>query len=69
MAKKAKVKKRKRRASSYMMVIRVRVPGHRVPGMRVHGVVGQDDRGWLYHLQVLNAYYDTEGQPNAMPGC
>lgn len=68
--KKAPVKKRVLRAKSYMMVIRVAVPAKDVKDMRIWSVWGLKDgtRAPAYQLQILNAYYDRPGQPNAMPG-
>lgn len=72
MPKKAKVVRkkrikvaRKRRPKSCMMVIRARVPLG--DDIRVHQVLGLSANGTLYNLEVLNAYLDYEGQPNAMP--
>lgn len=67
MAKKI-AKKRARKPKSYMMVIRVSVPAKLVPGLKVRNVAGiYGDR--FCTLEILNAYYDKAGQPNAMPDC
>lgn len=60
--------KKRKRAKSYMMVIRVRVPAELVPRLAVSNVFGvvPGDR-WSYSLEILNAYYNKVGQPNAMP--
>lgn len=65
MAKKAK--KRTRIAKSYMMVIRVSVPAKDVPSLKIMDVYGLDKNGNLRDLDILSAYYDKGGQPNAMP--
>lgn len=49
------------------MVIRVRVPLVDIPNMKIWSVRGIDRREWLTELEVLNAYYDVKGQPDAMP--
>lgn len=59
--------KKKRRPRSYMMVIRVNVPANLVPRLKVRNVVGMYDRDRFCTLEILNAYYDKIGQPNAMP--
>lgn len=61
--------KKKRRPKAYMMVIRVSVPERDVKeGMRIWTVWGlKNDRAPAHELQILNAYYDMAGQPNAMP--
>lgn len=68
MAKKI-AKKRVRKPKSYMMVIRVSVPAKDVPTLKIWGVYGVDKSNTRRDLEVLNAYYDKTGQPNAMPGC
>lgn len=61
-------KKRARRPKSYMMVIRVNVPASDVKDMRIWSVWGlKNGRAPAHELQILNAYYDKVGQPNAMP--
>jgi hypothetical protein len=67
MAKKSK--KRPKKAKSYMMVVRVSVPAKDVPHLKIHDVFGIDKNGNLRDLEILNAYYDKTGQPNAMPDC
>ena len=64
----AKKIRRKRRAKPCrMMVIRVSVPGNLVPDMKLWRVVGIDTtRARLYTLEMLSAYYDMRGQPNAL---
>lgn len=64
MAKKAKRKKRAK--PSRMMVIRVSVPGHLAPDLKVHRVTGLGARERLYVLEILSAYYDMRDQPNAL---
>jgi len=68
MAKKAVKKKAKKRVRQNwcQMVIRVRVPIKEAKAMRVWQVLGvRDDRGPPWSLEVLSAYYDLPGQPNA----
>lgn len=61
--KKAKRKIKKRPA---MMVIRVAVPARHVPTMKVLRVLGTTPGRLIAHdLEVLSAYYDAPGQPNA----
>jgi hypothetical protein len=60
-------KKRAKRPTSYMMVIRVSVPAKLVPDLKVRNVVGIYGRDRFCTLEILNAYYDKAGQPNAMP--
>jgi hypothetical protein len=62
-----KAKKRVTRPKSYMMVIRVSVPAKLVPRLKVRNVVGMYDRDRFCTLEILNAYYDKTGQPDAMP--
>ncbi len=62
-----KAKKRVNRPKAYMMVIRVSVPAKDVPSLRISDVFGIDGKGNLRDLEILNAYYDKTGQPNAMP--
>lgn len=66
--KKAKKKKKaqKRKAHSRMMVIRVSVPWRDAPEMKVCRVYGLGRVGYQ-ELEVLSAYYDMPGQPNARP--
>jgi hypothetical protein len=60
-------KKRKKKPTSYMMVIRVRVPAKQVPKMKVWRVIGLPAGARVCHdLQVLNAYYDMPGVPSAI---
>lgn len=67
--KRTTVKKRVVRPKSYMMVIRVAVPAKDAKDMRVLKVWGlKNGRGYAHDLEILNAYYDRAGQPNAMPG-
>jgi hypothetical protein len=65
--KKAKKSKRKpRKPTSYMMVIRVAVPARHVPTMKIERVWGRTPRAFFAHdLEILSAYYDMPGQPNA----
>lgn len=64
MAKKAKKAKRKSRGHSRMMVIRVSVPWRDAPEMKAYQMIGV--RGERLHtLEILSAYYDMPGQPNA----
>lgn len=57
---------RKRKATSHMMVIRVSVPAKHVPTMKVLRVLGITPRRLIPHdLEILSAYYDKAGQPNA----
>lgn len=68
MAKKKKAKKiqRRRKPTTYMMVIRVAVPARYVPDMKVAQVTGATKDFRIRHdLQILNAYYDMHGQPDA----
>lgn len=60
--------KKRKKAKSYMMVIRVRVPAKLVPKMKVSKVFGAvaGDQ-WSHDLEILNAFYDKTGMPNAMP--
>lgn len=62
--KKAAVKKRQ---TWGQMVIRVSVPIKDIPSMKIWSVRGMDRREYLTELEVLNAYYDVNGQPDAMP--
>lgn len=65
MAKKRKTVKR-RKSSSYMMVIRVSVPARYADRMKVSRVEGiLPEAGPPHSLEVLSAYYDRPGQPNA----
>jgi hypothetical protein len=69
MAKKAKKKRAKQKTPrSYMMVIRVDVPTHLIRrGLKVSRVFGYlPGDGLRCDLEVLNAYYDMRGQPNAL---
>ena len=50
-----------------VMVIRVSVPASLVPRLKIRNVVGMYDGDRFCALEILNAYYDKEGQPNAMP--
>lgn len=69
MAKKRKVAKkavRRRKPKSYMMVIRVAVPAKLVPELKVARVYGLSPTSHIhYDLEILNAFYDKPGQPNA----
>lgn len=61
-------KKAKKRASQdwCQMVIRVRVPVKEAKTMKVWQVMGiKEDRGPPSSLEVLSAYYDLPGQPDA----
>lgn len=48
------------------MVIRVKVPLKQAKHMKAHMVHGlRDDHGPIHLLEILNAYYDLPGHPNA----
>ncbi len=65
MAKKRKTAKR-RKPKTHMMVIRVAVPARLVPALKVMRVLGLiPGRYFPHELEVLSAYYDMRGQPNA----
>lgn len=71
---KAKVKKitakiaKKVRQDWCQMVIRVRVPVKMVKSLKIEHVRAIDYKGGLLHeLEILNAYYDIAGNPDAMP--
>lgn len=67
MAKK-RVVKRRRKPASYMMVIRVRVPAKDAKDLKPYRVLGFKPGSEIIHdLEILNAYYDRPGLPNAMP--
>jgi len=58
--------KKRKRAKSYMMVIRVSVPARQALKMKAYQVLGVLDRGSIcYDLPILSAYYDKPGMPNA----
>lgn len=65
-AKKMKKTKRPRKPISYAMVIRVSIPAQYVPAMKALRVLGTTPGRIIPHdLEILSAYYDKEGQPNA----
>lgn len=47
------------------VVIRVAVPVRDAPNLKIQDVFGIDSRGNLRDLQILSAYYDRRGQPDA----
>lgn len=49
-----------------MMVIRVKLPARSAKKMKVYQVLAIDDKKSIHWLQVLSAYVDVKGQPNAM---
>lgn len=58
--------RRKRKPKVYMMVIRVAVPACYVDDMKVAQVIGATKDFRVRHdLEILNAYMDRPGQPNA----
>lgn len=67
MAKKTKTAKKRRPPATCTMVIRVSVPKRDVKrGLKVVSVYGsvQTNR-YLRQLEILNAYFDIPGVPNA----
>jgi len=48
------------------MVIRVKVPLKQAKHMKIHMVHGlRDDHGPIHLLEILSAYYDLPGHPDA----
>jgi hypothetical protein len=67
MAKKAKPAKKRKPPTNCMMVIRVSVPRRDVKrGLKVVSVYGSvQSARYLRKLEILNAYFDIPGVPNA----
>lgn len=63
MAKKAK---KRIRQNWCQMVVRVKVPLRDAKNLKIYAVYGAKDlRSLPLSLEILNAYYDLPGQPNA----